>query len=66
MKNKTEYYDQFISKIPNFPKKGVLFYDITSVLLKPEVYSSLINEVYSFFIILKRSIALQLLSLGDI
>ncbi|WNY60520.1 adenine phosphoribosyltransferase [Borreliella bissettiae] len=49
MKNKTEYYDQFISKIPDFPKKGVLFYDITSVLLKPEAYSSLINDVYSFY-----------------
>ncbi len=39
MKNKTEYYDKFIAKVPDFPKKGVLFYDITSVLLKPEVYA---------------------------
>ncbi|QFI14866.1 adenine phosphoribosyltransferase [Borrelia sp. CA_690] len=53
MKNKKEYYDQFITKVPDFPKKGVLFYDITSVLLKPEVYTSLINDAHSFYSVKK-------------
>ncbi|AWG43127.1 adenine phosphoribosyltransferase [Candidatus Borreliella tachyglossi] len=49
MKDKTEYYDKFILKVPDFPKQGILFYDITNVLLKPEVYESLIEDVHSFY-----------------
>jgi adenine phosphoribosyltransferase len=30
--------DRYIRKIPDFPKKGVLFYDITSVLGQPEAF----------------------------
>jgi adenine phosphoribosyltransferase len=30
--------DQYIRKVPNFPKEGVLFYDITSVLCRPEAF----------------------------
>jgi adenine phosphoribosyltransferase len=31
--------DDYINKIPDFPKKGVLFYDITSILTAPEAFS---------------------------
>jgi len=30
--------DNYIRKIPDFPKKGILFYDITSVLARPEAF----------------------------
>ena len=30
--------DNYIRKVPDFPKKGILFYDITSVLAKPEAF----------------------------
>lgn len=31
--------DAAIRKVPNFPKPGILFYDITSVLANPEAFS---------------------------
>ncbi|BCR22185.1 adenine phosphoribosyltransferase [Borrelia sp. HM] len=49
MKDKTGYYDRFILKVPNFPKEGILFYDITNVLLKTEAYKSLLEDVYAFY-----------------
>ncbi|MDR0449910.1 MAG: adenine phosphoribosyltransferase [Treponema sp.] len=30
--------DRHIRKVPDFPKKGILFYDITSVLCQPEAF----------------------------
>ena len=30
--------DDYIRKIPDFPKKGILFYDITSILAQPEAF----------------------------
>jgi adenine phosphoribosyltransferase len=30
--------DKYIRKVPDFPKKGVLFYDITSLLAQPEAF----------------------------
>jgi len=30
--------DNYIRKIPDFPKKGVLFYDITSILVQPKAF----------------------------
>jgi adenine phosphoribosyltransferase len=30
--------DRYIRKVPNFPKAGILFYDITSVLCQPEAF----------------------------
>ena len=30
--------DKFIRKIPDFPKKGILFYDLTSILAQPEAF----------------------------
>ncbi|AYE36624.1 adenine phosphoribosyltransferase [Borrelia turcica IST7] len=49
MKDKTEYYDKFILRVPDFPKKGILFYDITNILLKTEAYESLIEDAYAFY-----------------
>jgi adenine phosphoribosyltransferase len=30
--------DDYIRKVPDFPKKGILFYDITSILARPEAF----------------------------
>ncbi|MDR2177993.1 MAG: adenine phosphoribosyltransferase [Treponema sp.] len=30
--------DDYIRKVPDFPKKGILFYDITSVLTMPDAF----------------------------
>ncbi|MCL2381134.1 MAG: adenine phosphoribosyltransferase [Treponema sp.] len=30
--------DSYIRKVPNFPKEGILFYDITSILAAPEAF----------------------------
>ena len=37
--------DNYIRKIPDFPKKGVLFYDITSILSAPEAFSYCIEAM---------------------
>lgn len=37
--------DQKIRKIPNWPKPGVLFYDITTVFEDPEGYKYIIDEL---------------------
>jgi adenine phosphoribosyltransferase len=47
---KREYdLDSAIRKVPDFPKKGILFYDITGILTVPEAFSYCIekmDEVY--------------------
>jgi len=30
--------DKYIRKVPDFPKKGILFYDITSILAQPQAF----------------------------
>ena len=37
--------DDAIRKIPNFPKEGILFYDITSVLTNPEAFNFCIEKM---------------------
>jgi len=42
--------DDYIRKVPDFPKKGILFYDITSVLTVPQAFKYCIDkmaEIYS-------------------
>jgi adenine phosphoribosyltransferase len=43
--NKLEALDRAIRRISNFPKPGVLFYDITGILVAPEVFSYCIKEM---------------------
>jgi adenine phosphoribosyltransferase len=42
---KLEALDRAIRRVPNFPKPGVLFYDITGILITPGVFSYCINEM---------------------
>ncbi|MCF7945942.1 MAG: adenine phosphoribosyltransferase [Spirochaetia bacterium] len=37
--------DKAIRKVPDFPQKGVLFYDITSILANPQAFSYCIDEM---------------------
>lgn len=37
-------FKKYIAEIPDFPKPGVLFYDITPLMAAPEVYAWVIKE----------------------
>lgn len=37
-------YSKYVRNIPDFPKKGVLFRDITPILLNPKIFSSIVTE----------------------
>lgn len=37
--------DAAIRKVPDFPKKGILFYDITSVLMNPGAFSACLDAL---------------------
>ena len=41
--------DKYVRKIPDFPKKGVLFYDITSILTQPEAFTYCINSMTEIY-----------------
>ena len=41
--------DDHIRKIPDFPKRGVLFYDITSILSKPEAFQYCIEAMIDIY-----------------
>lgn len=39
----------YIRNIPNFPKPGIIFRDITTALKKPEAFRQIIDEIYFNF-----------------
>jgi len=41
--------DDYIRKIRDFPKKGILFYDITSVLAVPEAFKFCIDQMTEIY-----------------
>ncbi|MBN1412676.1 MAG: adenine phosphoribosyltransferase [Spirochaetales bacterium] len=41
--------DNAIRKIPDFPKKGILFYDITGILMKPEAFNYCIDKMEELY-----------------
>ncbi len=41
--------DEHIRKVPDFPKKGILYYDITSVLTKPEILNWVIKQMSKLY-----------------
>ncbi|MDR3342449.1 MAG: adenine phosphoribosyltransferase [Treponema sp.] len=41
--------DAYIRKVPDFPKKGVLFYDITSILTEPRAFAYCIDRMVSMY-----------------
>jgi adenine phosphoribosyltransferase len=41
--------DDYIRKVPDFPKKGILFYDITSVLASPDAFKFCIDQMAEIY-----------------
>jgi len=41
--------DKYIRKIPDFPKRGILFYDITSILSHPEAFQFCIESMVDIY-----------------
>jgi adenine phosphoribosyltransferase len=41
--------DDYIRKIPDFPKKGVLFYDITRILASPPAFQYCIDQMAGIY-----------------
>jgi adenine phosphoribosyltransferase len=41
--------DDYIRKVPDFPKKGILFYDITSILARPEAFQYCIESMMDIY-----------------
>jgi len=41
--------DSAIRKVPDFPKKGILFYDITSILMNPAAFSHCVGKMAEFY-----------------
>lgn len=41
--------DQAIRRVPDFPKKGILFYDITSVLTNPAAFGFCIDKMEALY-----------------
>ena len=40
-----DYLDQRIRKVPNFPKQGILFYDVTTLFEDGQAYKKIIDEM---------------------
>ncbi len=47
--NKNFSLDEAIRKIPDFPKPGILFYDITGILVQPEAFSWCIEKMKDLY-----------------
>jgi adenine phosphoribosyltransferase len=41
--------DSVIRKIPDFPKPGILFYDITSIMMAPEAFTWVIDKMAEIY-----------------
>ena len=41
--------DDYIRKVPAFPKKGVLFYDITGILVQPEAFQFCVESMVDIY-----------------
>jgi len=47
--DKDIYLDKFIRKVHDFPKKGILFYDITSILAQPEAFQYCVEAMIDIY-----------------
>jgi adenine phosphoribosyltransferase len=41
--------DSAIRKVPNFPKPGILFYDVTSIFTNPPAYAQVVDEMLATY-----------------
>jgi len=42
-------FDSVIRKVPDFPKPGILFYDITGLLASPKAFEAVIDEMVQIY-----------------
>lgn len=42
---KEQEWKELIRKVPNFPKEGILFFDVTSIFLKPTVFQEMVKTL---------------------
>jgi adenine phosphoribosyltransferase len=42
-------YKKLIREVPDYPKPGILFYDITTLLKEPEAFRSVINDLTEIY-----------------
>lgn len=47
--NKDFSLDSVIRRVPNFPKPGILFYDITGILVNPQAFSFCIDSMVKMY-----------------
>lgn len=47
--NDIEIIDNSIRRVPDFPKPGVLFYDITGILCNPEAFKICLEKMYQIY-----------------
>jgi adenine phosphoribosyltransferase len=43
------HLDEYIRKVHDFPKKGVLYYDITSILISPRAFAYCIDAMEDYY-----------------
>jgi len=41
--------DKVIRKVPDFPKPGILFYDVTSIFTNPDAFRYVVNEMLNIY-----------------
>ena len=46
---KDKIIDAAIRRVPDFPKKGILFYDITGILVNPKVFSYCLDKMTEMY-----------------
>ncbi len=49
MTNDISILDKAIRRVPDFPKPGILFYDITSIFTNPESFKFVIDKAYEIY-----------------
>ncbi|MCR4821942.1 MAG: adenine phosphoribosyltransferase [Treponema sp.] len=47
--SKDEILDKAIRRVPDFPKKGILFFDVTSILTNPNAFKHCINRMLEIY-----------------
>lgn len=44
-----EDFDKCIRRVPDFPKPGILFYDVTSIIVNPQAFKFVIDEMVKIY-----------------
>jgi adenine phosphoribosyltransferase len=44
-----DFLDSSIRRVPDFPRPGILFYDITSILTKPDAFKFCIDKMVEYY-----------------